>query len=176
MKGCWMAESLDDDRGESYNDTSCVAPSKYAVPRISLPQPHNHESDSHSQEPQSHVDQRKYRHLAASTPLLGTPREHNYCSVLLGIPPNTASTLGLSGISNEVGPMQELFFGVLASSGHTRCVSAEEHRSLAFVCSPVTRGSVSLHRCGAAHQASLRSLRIMMTSANSLFRKGRRVA
>lgn len=63
-----MAESLDDDRGESYNNASCVAPSKYAVPRISLPQPHNHESDSHGNEPQSHVDQRKYRHLADSTP------------------------------------------------------------------------------------------------------------
>ena len=80
MKGCWMAESLDDDRGESYNDTSCVAPSKYAVPRISLPQPHNHESDSHSHEPQSHVDQRKYRHLADSTPLLGTPRDRKKIS------------------------------------------------------------------------------------------------
>src|SRR5580704_16169677 len=91
MKGCWMAESLDDDRRESYNDTSCVAPSKYAVPRISLPQPHNYESDSHSHEPQSHVDQRKYRHLADSTPLSGYARDskkfpqRNYCSVLLGI-------------------------------------------------------------------------------------------
>lgn len=102
-----MAESLDDDRGESYNDTSCVTPSKYAVPRISLPQPHNHESDSHSHEPQSHVDQRKYRHLADSTPLLGTPGtakkfpQRNYCSVLLAIPPDTASNPGMS--ANQVG-------------------------------------------------------------------------
>ena len=28
MKGRWMAESLDDDRGESCNQASCVAPSK----------------------------------------------------------------------------------------------------------------------------------------------------
>src|SRR5215469_4554360 len=96
MKGCWMAESFDDDRGESYNDTPCVAPSKYAVPRISLPQPHNYESDGYSHEPQSHVDQRKYRHLADSTPLLLTPRDrkkfpqHKYCSVLLCIRPTTA--------------------------------------------------------------------------------------
>jgi hypothetical protein len=102
MKGCWMAESLDDDRGESYNDTSCVAPSKYAVPRISLPQPHNYESDSHSHEPQSHVDQRKYGHLADSTPLLGTPgTARNFLKAIIALfywvfPPDTASNPGMS--------------------------------------------------------------------------------
>jgi len=102
MKGCWMAESLDDDRGESYNDTSCVAPSKYLVPRISLPQPHNHESDSHSHEPQSHVDQRKYRHLADSTPLLGTPgTARNFLNAIIALfyrvfPPDAASNPGMS--------------------------------------------------------------------------------
>jgi hypothetical protein len=76
-----------------------------------------------------------------------------------------------SAISNEVGRCKSYFVGCWPPQG-TLIRSLVKALIVALVCSPLTLGSVSLHRFGAAHQPSLRSLRTMMTNANSLPAKG----
>ena len=81
--------------------------------------------------------------------------------------PTSGGQLVVSAISNEVGRCKSFFLGCWPPRNTPVAYRLKNIDHSRFLCSPVTLSPCRFHRCGAAHQASLRSLRTMMTSANS---------